>query len=215
MAVAIDVVPAIGRPGEVATVLAEAIELRDKHHAAQQALAVAQQELERQEKADVAAAAERIRSGEAPGNLSTGITKQRHAVELAQRNAAALGLAVDAAQADLASTISTSGSGWLKQLERETEDERGHAIEAIDQFERAAHAIQAAASAASWIRSGLTDGHWNHRPSPPSAMLVGGLALSSRRRTANSEPLTTAELVGFLREAIEPLGWVEASTTAA
>jgi hypothetical protein len=69
MRVALDVIPQIGRPDEVATALAEAADLRDRHREANEALAAAQAELERQEQADVAAAAERIRSGAAPGNL--------------------------------------------------------------------------------------------------------------------------------------------------
>jgi hypothetical protein len=34
--------------------------------------------------------------------------------------------------------------------------------------------------------------------------VVGTIAVSSRRRTANNEPLRVDELVGYLRELIEP-----------
>src|SRR4051794_31201596 len=98
--VALDLIPEAARPPEVASVLAEAVELRDRHRGATEQLAAATAELDRQEQADVQAAAEKIRSGAAPGNLSAAVTKQRHAVEVAQRTAAALRLATDAAAAD-------------------------------------------------------------------------------------------------------------------
>jgi hypothetical protein len=199
--VAIDVVPEAARPTEVASVLAEAVELRDRLRQAREELAAAQAELEHQEQADVAAAAQRIRQGAAPGNLSAGITKQRHAVEVAQRNAAALALASDAAQADLAETMLAHADEWIEQLERETAQARERAVEAVATFVRNTDEMNSAAGSAAWLASGRADGRWDRRV---PVMVAGTVAVSSRSRTANNEPLRVDELVGYLREALEP-----------
>src|SRR5215469_16467012 len=92
----LSVVPEIARPDAVTKVLAEAIELRDRLSLANDELAALKAELEQQEAADVERAAKRIRSGEAPGNLSAAIEKTRHALAMATRNRDAIGLAFTA-----------------------------------------------------------------------------------------------------------------------
>jgi hypothetical protein len=51
-----------------------------------------------------------------------------------------------------------------------------------------------------WLQSGSADGRWDRRP--PTPLL--GIAPSSRRMTANGEPLRVEQLVGFLRETVTP-----------
>src|SRR5262249_18541911 len=166
-----------------------------------QQLAAARAELERVEQADVAAAAKAIRSGEAPGSLSARVTKQRHTVEVAERNAAALGLASEAAQTDLAATMREHSASCVEELERETVEARQRAVDAIAKFESAVGEMGSAAGAAEWVRSGASDDRWDRRV--PS-MIVGTIAESSRRRTANGEPLGVDELVEYLGESLEP-----------
>ena len=69
--VALDLIPEAARPPEVAAVLAEAVELHDRHRAANEQLAAAQAELERQEQADVKAAAPSIQRATANGQALT------------------------------------------------------------------------------------------------------------------------------------------------
>jgi hypothetical protein len=201
MAVGLDLVPVVGRPDGVARLLDEALALRARHRDAQEHLAAAQAELERQQEADVASAAERIRAGSEPGAVPPAIGKARHAVELAQRNAAAIGLASDAAQADLITSMTTTSAEWLTALDAAGEQARERAVAALDQFDAAAREIGATASATAWVRSGVEDGRFDRRP---PQMLVGTVAPSSRRATANSEPLAVPDLVAWLRESIEP-----------
>jgi hypothetical protein len=198
----VDVIPEIARPEAVDRVLAEALSLRDRLRAAQEELAAAQADLERQEQADVAQAAERIRSGEAPGAIPAAIAKSRQKVELAKRNANALALASEAAQHDLAETMTTNADAWLATLDEETERARKRGRAAIEQLEVATHEIGDAASATSWLRSGIDDGRFDRQP---RAMLVGSVATSSKRRTANSEPLAAREILDYCRELlVEP-----------
>jgi hypothetical protein len=89
---------------------------------------------------------------------------------------------------------------WLDELDRETTQARERALEAIATVETAASEITGAAGAAAWIRSALEDGRWDRRA---PAMLEATVAQSSRRVTANSEPLRVPEIVGYLREAVE------------
>jgi hypothetical protein len=199
--VALDLIPEAARPAEVATVLAEAVELRDRHRAANEQLAAAQAELERQEEADVADAAKAIRSGEEPGKLSAGIVKQRHAVEVAQRNAAALALALQAAEADLAGTMRQHADTWIAQLDAEAVQAQERAVAALAAFEDAVQEMGLAAGASEWVRAGLSDDRWDRRV---PTMAVGGVARSSQRRTANGEALRVNELIGFLHEAVQP-----------
>jgi hypothetical protein len=51
-----------------------------------------------------------------------------------------------------------------------------------------------------WLQSGSADDRWDRQPRMP----LLGIAFSSQRRTANGEPLRVDELVGFLRETVEP-----------
>jgi hypothetical protein len=200
-AVDLNVVPELARPDAVSAVIAEAVELRERLRLASEELAGMQAELELQEARDVEQAAKRIRSGEAPGSLSTAISKSRHAVEVASRNRSALALAADAALVDLASVMHEHGAEWIEALEHEKEQAHERAVEALSAFESAAQEISTVVGAASWIRSAIESGRWDARLPRP---LVGSMATSSRRVTANSEPLSTAQLVAYLREAIEP-----------
>ena len=181
--------------------LAEAVELRDRHRAANEQLAAAQAELEAQERADVAAAAEKIRSGAAPGSLSAGVGKARHAVEVAQRNAAALSLDSQAAEADLAGTMREHADTWIGQPDEEAVQARERAVAALNAFEHAVQEMGLAAGASEWVRGGLADDRWDRRV---PTMLVGSMAPSSQRMTANGQALTTGELIGFLHEAAQP-----------
>jgi hypothetical protein len=131
--------------------------------------------------------------------VSAGIAKARHAVEVAQRNAAALDLAGRAAGDELASAMLESAGDWLDALDAEREQARRAVTEALDAFDEAVRVLAGAASAAAWVRSGQADGRFDRRP---GAMVVGSVAPSSRRVTANSEPLHVDALISYLRESI-------------
>jgi len=54
---------------------------------------------------------------------------------------------------------------------------------------------------ASWLKSAREHGRFDQRL---RRAYIGTVALSSKRRTANGQPVETAEAIGWLREAIEP-----------
>lgn len=196
----VDTVPEVARPPGVAKALGESLELRDRYRRAQEDLAGLEAELRRLEDEDVAQAAERVRAGSAPGNLLAGVTKARAAVETAKRNSAAIGLANDAAQRDLADTLHADGDEWLASLDNEAERARQRGRKALDAVEAALRELAAATSASNWVRSGLSDDRWDRRPSPSRA---GAYAASSARATANSEALDRATLLGYMAELLE------------
>jgi hypothetical protein len=195
-AVTLDVVPQAARPPEVERLLSEAQELRAHHREADEQLKQAQQALEQAEADDVARAAERIRSGQAPGSLSQAISKARSAVDVAQRTAAAVDLASRAASDELATAMQKHADGWIEALDEQRQEARARALQALDAFETATAELRDAASAASWVRSG----DWGR---PPRGMVIGSMSASSRRITANSHPLTLDQLIGFVRETLD------------
>jgi hypothetical protein len=54
---------------------------------------------------------------------------------------------------------------------------------------------------ASWLKSAREHVRFDQRL---RRAYIGTVALSSKRRTANGQPVETAEAIGWLREAIEP-----------
>jgi hypothetical protein len=175
--------------------------LDDQLRSAQEKLAAAEAALGQQEQADVEQAAERIRSGSSAGSPPAAIEKARREVALAKRNADALRVASEAAAADLVDVITANADEWLTQLGREAERAREHGRKALVTLEAAVGEVAAAASAASWVRSGIDDGRWDRRPGVTTA---GTVAPSSARRTANSEALRVDEVLSYARELIEP-----------
>src|SRR5262249_24417595 len=131
MRVAPDVVPQAGRPEAVATALAEALALRDKQREASDALAAAQAAREQAQQADVVAAAERVRQGTSTGAVPAVVTKAKQAVELAKRDLAALRLAVEGAENDLADVMREHADAWLAALDASAEDSRQHGLAAV------------------------------------------------------------------------------------
>jgi hypothetical protein len=197
----LDVVPGIARPPAVEKVLGESLDLRDRYRRAQEDLAKLEAELHRLEDEDVAQAAERVRAGSAPGNLLTGIAKAKQAAELAKRNGAAIGLANDVAQNDLAAALNAAGAEWLASLDEEAELARQRGRKALAAVETAMNELAAATSASAWVASGLADDRWDRRVSPTR---IGTYAASSARATANGSPLDRATLLAYMSELLEP-----------
>jgi hypothetical protein len=213
----VDTVPEVARPPGVAKALGESLELRDRYRRVREDLAGLEAELRRlEEEEDVAQAAERVRAGSAPGNLLAGIAKAKHAVDVAKRNGAAIGLANDAVQRDLADRLHRDGDKWLASLDDEAERARQRGRKALDAVETALHELAAATSATAWIRSGLSDDRWDRRLSPTRA---GAYAASSARVTANGEALDRPTLVDYMCELLEsptpaPVAIIEPANTA-
>jgi hypothetical protein len=93
----VDTIPQLARPNPVEGAISEATDLRARLRAAQEEVASLQADLERLEADDVADAARRLRDGVQPGSIPPAISKAKHAVEPASRNARALALASEAA----------------------------------------------------------------------------------------------------------------------
>jgi hypothetical protein len=195
----LDHVPSVVRPSEIETAIDEARQLRDRHRLAQEELAQAQQALERAQDADVAAAAERVRQGSAPGALPPAVEKAKRAVEIAERNARAIGLASEQAGQDAVSAISERAESWTVSLRDEAERARETAGAALAALEDAVARIGSSGSAQNWLAAANDDDRYDRSVKP-----IVAFALSSARRTANNEPLTVGELVSWLREAVEP-----------
>jgi hypothetical protein len=199
MRIALDVIPEAGRPTEVVAALDEAHALREQLRAAQEALAAKQQTLDELERADVEAAAARVRAGEALGTEASNVKKARSAVEGARRDAAAIALASEAAQSDLAAAMSEHADTWLKTLGVETAQARERALAALAELDQALATLGAITSAAAWVESAQSDERWD-RPVRP--MLGGSVAPSSRRVTANGEALTRQQVLDYVRELV-------------
>jgi hypothetical protein len=197
----VDVVPQTGRPDPVTTALTEAIELRDRHRDANEMLAAAQTALEQAQQADVDATAEKIRAGTQPGAIPASVQKAKQAVELALRNALAIGVASDAAQTDLATAMIASADSWLEELDGETARARQRAHDALAALEAALHEITATASASLWVRSALDDGRWDR---PQRQAIDARIARSSARASANREAFTAEQIIAWAHELLEP-----------
>jgi hypothetical protein len=199
--VSLDVIPEPARPDAVAAALAEASELRDRLRVAKQEEAEARAELERLDADDVAKTAQKIREGATPTAIPAGVEKQRRAVELKTRDSRALGVAAESAQSDLVAAMSEHGDEWVAAIEAGCSDARERALAALDALTTALDEIATATSAAAWVRSGQSDGRWDR---PVRQMVDGSNAPSSRRLTANSEPLVREQILGFVAELVEP-----------
>jgi hypothetical protein len=199
--VAIDVVPQLVRPAEVEEAVGAAAQMREKAREAAEAVAAAQKAVDEREREDVEAAAARARAGEPLGAQNRALVKARDTLMLAQRDLSAIRLAQTQAEDEIATAVGEHAEAWLEQLDRAEAEARGRAVSALSTFEHATTELTAAASARLWLRSATSDGRFDRRV--PHA-LVGTIAPSSRRVTANSEPLQVDRLVGWLRESIEP-----------
>jgi hypothetical protein len=199
--VSLDVIPEPARPEAVVAALSEAIELRDRLRAAQEERAQSQSALERLEADDVAKAAERIRSGSAPGAIPQAIQKAKGAVELSTRNARALNVASADAAADLAKALTANADTWLKALDDETHHARERAIAALAELDESLGALGALVSAAAGVEGARDDGRWDR---PVRQMVGGSIAPSSKRLTANGEALTREQVLAFVGELVEP-----------
>jgi hypothetical protein len=197
--VAIDNVPTLARPPEVERAISEARGLRDVAQQSADEVAAVQAKLDQLEQQDVEGAAARARAGEPLGTPGAPVRKAKDALALGQRNLAAVRLAVEQAEADTVDAISARADVWDVALQAEREQAREQAQVALAALEDAVARIGGAGAAQNWLAAASDDGRYD-RPVKPTL----AFALSSARRTANNEPLSVAELVGFLREAIDP-----------
>ena len=195
----IDNVPTLARPKEVERAISEARELRERLRLAEDERAKAQQAFEQAQAADVAAQAERVRQGSAPGALPPALEKARRAVELAQRNTRASGLATEQAEQDVVAAIGKHADAWGVSLQDAAGQARETGKAALVAIESALSEIGDAGSAQNWLAGAMSDGRFD-RPAKP----VLAFALSSRHRTANDEPLGRDELLAFVTELLAP-----------
>jgi hypothetical protein len=175
--------------------------MRERAREAAEAGAAAQGRVDELEHQDVEQAARRARAGEPLGATSRALTKGRDTLLLAQRDSNALRLAQEQVEQELATTIVEHANGWAAELDDEAARAREAGAAALDALRTACEQIGAAASAQAWLSGALADGRLDR---PARQMVVGSLAPSSRRLTANHEPLTAAELFGFVSELVEP-----------
>jgi hypothetical protein len=200
--VAIDRIPSLARPPEVERAITEAVELRDRLRQANEQLAAAEAEHERQQNDDVAHAAERARKGSPLGAIPAGVEKARHEVDVRKRTAAALALASQAAQDDVGSTLLTCAAPWRAELDTVVEQAREDGRKAIAALRDACASIGDGLAIKGWVESGLESGGvFDHLA---VGVWTASVAPSSRRRTINSEPLSATELFAYLAELIEP-----------
>jgi hypothetical protein len=195
--VSIDAVPRLARPVEVDGAVAEAVALRDRAREASEAVAAAQANVDELERQDVETAAARARAGESLGAPAAGLRKAKDALALAQRDQTAIRLAQEQAETDVANTIAESAGRWSADLHDEAERARQAGRDAIDALRAACDRIGACGSARNWIDAG-------DYSRPPRAVGTASVAPSSRRRTANNEPLNIGELLAYAAELIDP-----------
>jgi hypothetical protein len=197
----VDVVPKLARPVEVEQAIKAATQMRDRARAASEGVAKAQQAVDEREREDVEQAAAKARAGEPLGQPARALVKARDDLLLKQRDANALRLASEQSDQELAAVIATHADNWTVELDTEVEQAREAGRAALAALQNACDRIGAATSAQAWITGALIDDRFDR---PPRQMLAGSIAPTSRRLTANHEPLTAAELFGFVSELVEP-----------
>jgi hypothetical protein len=201
MKVAIHVIPELGRPLEVQQAITEALALRDRAREQAEVAAAAQRAVDEIEREDVESAAARARAGEPLGTLAGAVTKAKQRLEVAQRDQAAIRLAQAQAEADVAGAIVATAEGWRAELDAEVERAREDGRAAIAALRDACERISGALAIRGWIGDGLDAGGFDR---PPIGVMTGSFAPSSRRRTANAEPIMLDELLAYVSELVEP-----------
>ncbi len=199
--VAIDFVPGLGQPAEVAKGLTEATELRDRAREAVEDVAAAQSAVDEVERQDVESAAQRARSGEPLGQVPAVVKKAREQLEMAKRNSAALALALQGCEDDLIDVLAEQADPWIAELDNEVESARERAAQALAAFESALGHLTDATSTSLWLRTATEDGRWDR---PTRIASAGTVAPSSARLTKNDSPLDRAALLGYCHELVEP-----------
>jgi hypothetical protein len=101
------------------------------------------------------------------------------------------------AEADVAERIAESADRWSADLVDAGEQARQAGRDAIDTLRAACDRIGVCGSARNWIDAG----DYSRRP---RAVGTASVAPSSRRRTANNEPLNIGELLAYAAELIDP-----------
>lgn len=196
----IDLIPKTARPTSVAQAIKGAEAMRARARAAAEAVAAAQNAVDEVEREDVEAAALRARAGEPLGATNRALTKTRDELLLKQRDLNALRLAQEQAEEDVVDAISERADHWAIELRAEADRAREQGRAALIALKDAFAQIGGSTSAQSWLAAASRDGRYDRAAKPTRAF-----ALSSARRTANSEPLSVGDLLGYLHEAIEPL----------
>jgi hypothetical protein len=198
----VDHVPQLVRPKEVEQAIEAAVAMRERAREAAEAAAAAQKAVDEAEGEDLEAAAARARAGQPLGAQSRTLVKAREELLLKQRDATALRLAAEGVGQEVVDAIGKRADAWVTALGKEQERAREQGRQALVALEDACARIGAVASAQQWIAAAQDDGRFDR---PPRMMFEGSLALSSKRRTANSEPMQRAELLGYVGELLEPL----------
>lgn len=158
---------------------------------------VAVREAERHDTEQMAAA---IRKGDAePRSETAKVEALRAALAESERRAAAVELAVGQAEQDLGAAVEKSRARWARDSEARIDKAREAARRALNDLDRAVHELRDARGVADWL---VEDRGFDQGRAVRGVHV--GYALSSRSATANNEPLTVDQLVGWMREAIEP-----------
>lgn len=164
--------------------------LRDEHRTADRELAKIKAKRESLEEADAQAGADALRAGKAmPASKAAKITPE---IEDHQRRVKALSKAVDDSFGGLLAAVQAHRSMWAAALEEAADQDREELLEAVDALEQAAAVLTSRLSLRSWAL---------RFPEAPRNAAVGR-AESLRR--PNGESVRFDELVGALREAVEP-----------
>jgi hypothetical protein len=148
---------------------------------------------------DRQAYADALDRGEAdPGRQAEGAARAQ--LEECQRRVAAEEVRLQRAEVALREAIVASAETWRSQLDAEAERGRGQARRAVGELRAALALIGDALSTRHWLDAGKS-GDFRHRP---VGVTTGSFAPSSRRRTANSEPLTADEIFAYVDELVDP-----------
>jgi hypothetical protein len=196
-----DTVPNVTRPNGVDKAVRQSLELRERAAAARDAAQAAAHALEQQEADDLERQAAAVKAGKPIGQPGDALGKAKTAVETTRRDAAVSARAAELADAEVEQAIRHDADSWLAALDAEADTARERAIALLDELQTATGRIAAAGSARLWLTAALADARFDR---PQRTVGDAHYALSSRRRTANSQPLTAGELYAFVAELLEP-----------
>jgi hypothetical protein len=157
------------------------------------------EELDRE---DVEAAAAKARAGEPFGTPAAALRKAKDALVLQERAQPATRLALSLAEQDVVEAILTRADQWRPELDAEVEQPREDGAKAIERLRHACARIGDGLAIKGRVESGVESG--GVFDGVVTGVWAASVAPSSRRRTANGEPLTATELLGYLADLVEP-----------
>lgn len=188
-----------GAPERVETVRAAALDLRQRVPAAREAVNGAKAGFAAAEDAAVRTRAAALREGSDARPDEDAIAAARAQLDDAERELAALQLAIEESESELGRVVAQERGRWREEAAKAQTRARRAALAAVDRLEASITELHNAQLVEQWLRHG---GRMDAQR-PPGTIGLGTLP-GSERATANQAQLATGDVLGWLRELVDP-----------